>query len=172
MKPFPTLSNAVTGLFLLATALGTVAARAQKPKGISALAGVWTLVAADVIHPDGSRGRDYGEHPSGQMIIDPAGDYSVQIYRSERPRFAAGEKQKGTPAEFESAVMGASCHFGKMELDEAASTLIYKIESSSFPNWEGTQQRRRFELVGDELSYRVPPRANGDVPVSVWRRRR
>jgi hypothetical protein len=25
-------------------------------------------------------------------------------------------------------------------------------------------------LHGDTLSYRVPPRPNGDVPISVWRR--
>jgi hypothetical protein len=31
-------------------------------------------------------------------------------------------------------------------------------------------QTRTFELHGDTLSYRVPPRPNGDVPISVWRR--
>jgi hypothetical protein len=29
---------------------------------------------------------------------------------------------------------------------------------------------RNFELKDDELSYRVVPRPNGDVPISVWQR--
>jgi hypothetical protein len=47
---------------------------------------------------------------------------------------------------------------------------VFHIEGASFPNWEGQQQRRSFELRGDTLSYRVPPRPDGNVPVSVWRR--
>ena len=40
-------------------------------------------------------------------------------------------------------------------------------------DWVRTHDRmqtRAFELHGDTLSYRVPPRPNGDVPISVWRR--
>jgi hypothetical protein len=31
-------------------------------------------------------------------------------------------------------------------------------------------QSRHFELKDNVLSYRVPPRPNGDVPISVWQR--
>src|SRR5215831_15189466 len=132
------------------------------------LAGVWILVAADVLHPDGTRGRDYGEHPKGLMIVDPSGHYSAQIYDGDRPKFAAGEKGKGTPDEMRAAVMGASVHFGTLSVE--GDKLVYRIEASSYPNWEGTTQARVFELHGDVLSYKVPPRANGDVPISVWKR--
>jgi hypothetical protein len=132
------------------------------------LAGVWILVAADLIHPDGTRGRDYGEHPRGQMIVDASGHYSAQIYDGDRPRFAAGQKSRGTADELRAAVMGASAHYGTLSIE--GDKLVYRIEGSSYPNWEGTTQTRQFELKGDELSYRVPARANGDVPVTVWRR--
>jgi len=134
------------------------------------LAGTWTLVAAAVIHADGTRGRDYGAAPKGLLIIDPTGRYSLQIFKAERPRFAAADKAKGTPDEFEAAVLGSSTHFGTVSVDQAASTLTFKIENASFPNWEGTEQKRKFELDGDELSYRVPPRPDGNTPISVWRR--
>jgi len=37
-------------------------------------------------------------------------------------------------------------------------------------HWEEAEQKRTFELSGDELSYRVPARPDGNIPISVWRR--
>jgi hypothetical protein len=136
------------------------------------LVGAWTLVAADVIHADGTRGHDYGEAPKGLLLIDAEGRYALQIYKSERSRFASGDKAKGTPEEYAAATLGASCHYGTVMVDTEAHTLTLNLQSSAWVNQEGTSQKRFYELKGDELSYRVPPRPNGDVPVSVWRRLR
>lgn len=134
------------------------------------LAGTWTLVAADVLHPDGSRTSDYGAAPKGLLLIDRHGRYSLQLFRAERPRFAAGDKSKGSADEYKAAVTGSSTHFGHLDIDAARHLLTFRIEGASFPNWEGQRQTRTFELKGDVLSYRVPPRPDGNVPVSVWRR--
>lgn len=134
------------------------------------LHGTWTLVAADRILPGGARVRDYGEHPTGRLIVDARGRYSLQIFKSERLRFAGGGKAEGSADEFRSAVMGSSTHYGTVAIDDRAGQLVFSIEGSSFPNWEGTVQRRQYTLEGGELSYRVPPRADGSIPVSVWRR--
>jgi hypothetical protein len=167
-----TLSVGPSVLFLLAVAVVASTARGQKAAPASALAGTWTLVAADVLYPDGRRAHDYGESPRGRMLVDAQGRYSIQIYQAERPKFSAGDKRKGTAAEFEAAVLGSSCHYGRIEMDPAKATLTFHIEGAAFPNWEGTQQVRAYELKGDELSYRVPPRPDGGVPISVWRRLR
>ncbi len=143
------------------------AVQASNPS-VSALAGIWTLVAADVEHPDGRRLRDYGAAPTGRLMIGTDGRYSLQIFKSERAAFSTNDKNAGTDTEFKSAVLGSSTHFGTIAMD--GSTLTFRIEGASFPNWEGTIQRRSFELKGDELSYRVPARADGGIPVSVWRR--
>ena len=153
------------GLGLVLCAGAAVGALAAEP---SPFAGTWTLVAADVIRPDGTRAHDYGESPQGLLMVDAAGRYSVQIYQSERPRFASGKKDAGTAAEYQAAILGCSTHFGTIAVDGQVMTV--RLERSSFPNQEGTEQRRTFELRGDELSYRVPPRPDGAVPVSVWRR--
>jgi Lipocalin-like domain len=137
---------------------------------ISPLAGTWTLVAAEVLRSDGTRTHDYGAAPKGLLLIDGEGHYSLQIFKAERPRFATGDKLAGTEAEYKAAVLGSSTHFGTISVDAAAGTLMFKIDAASFPNWEGTVQTRRYELKGDELSYRVPPRPDGDTPVSIWRR--
>ncbi len=139
-------------------------------KDMTPLTGTWTLVAADLIKPDGTRMHDYGDNPKGQLIIDTHGHYSVQIYASERPRFASNDKATGTPEEFKAAVLGSSVHFGTIKIDEAAHVLTLHLEHSIYPNQEGTQQERVYELNGDELSYRIQPRPDGSIPISVWRR--
>jgi len=150
------------GIALAMTLLAT-AAKAAEPS----LAGTWTLTAADRLKPDGSRARDYGQHPKGRLIIDAQGRYSLQIFDGDRPRIASGDKAKATPAELAGAVIGSSTHYGTVAVDQAAHVLVFKIEGASFANWEGTEQRRRFALTADALSYQVPtPRPDGSIPIS------
>jgi hypothetical protein len=154
---------------LLTGALLATAAHAAGPS----LAGTWTLTAADRLHPDGARTRDYGEHPKGRLIIDAQGRYSLQIFNGERLRVASGDKATATPEEFASAAIGSSTHYGTVTVDPAAHLLVFRIAGASFPNWEGTEQRRKYALTADSLSYQVPtPRADGSVPISEWRRER
>ncbi len=134
------------------------------------LEGTWTLVAADLLHPDGTRTRDYGEAPTGRLTVDAAGRYTVQIYKAERPRFASPDKRQGTAAEFEAAVLGSSTHFGTLTVDPVAHVLTVHIEHAAFPNWEGTTQLRQYTLQDDVLTYQVPARAGENIPLSVWRR--
>lgn len=156
-------------LTLLVSAGGarTTSAASHRPPS---LAGAWTLVAADRRLPDGSVERDYGAAPQGRLMIDGAGRYSLQIFKSERADFAAGDKALGTADEMRDAVLGSSTHFGSVAIDWRARTLSFTIEDASFPNWRGQTQVRAFELRGDILTYRVPPRADGSLPISVWRR--
>jgi hypothetical protein len=164
------LKHGILGTVFSACALLANITRADGIAVESSLVGTWTLIAADVQHPDGSRARDYGAAPKGLLIIDSQGHYSLQIFKAERPQFASGDKSTGTPAEYKAAVMGSSTHFGTISVDPVGETLTFHIQNASFPNWEGEQQKRSYELKGGELSYRVAPRPNGDVPISVWQR--
>src|SRR5271168_1425615 len=165
-----------SSIMKMAIAAGLFASSCAGPAGAviapidASMVGSWTLVAADVVHADGSRGHDYGPSPKGLLMVDDRGHYSLQIYNSERKPFASGDRATATPAEYQAAVLGISIHFGTIEVDPAAHSLRFRIEKASFPNWEGTQQVRSYELKDNELSYRVPPRPNGDVPVSVWKK--
>ncbi|KRD79988.1 lipocalin-like domain-containing protein [Lysobacter sp. Root983] len=155
---------------LVAMLTGLAARDAQMPTGAFPLQGTWTLVAADKVLPDGETVRDYGENPKGRLVVDGKGRYSLQIFKSERLSFASDSKADGSVDEFRSAVMGSSTHYGTMTIEPGAGVLVFSIEGSSFPNWEGTIQKRQYRFDGAELRYQVPPRADGSIPISVWRR--
>lgn len=39
---------------------------------------------------------------------------------------------------------------------EADKVVVFHIEHSNFPNWDGTEQRRAFSVKGDQLTYTSP----------------
>jgi hypothetical protein len=170
MKVLTARTHNVLATLFAAGSLWAATAFAASAPDVSSLAGCWTLVAADVQHPDGSRAPDFGARPTGLLLIDRQGHYSLQIFKFERPKFSSGDKAKGTESEYKAAVMGSSTHFGTLSIEPGSGVLVFHIQGASFPNWEGQVQSRHYELKGNVLSYRVVPRPNGDVPISVWRR--
>jgi hypothetical protein len=59
----------------------------------------------------------------------------------------------GTLKEYEAISHGVVAYFGTYTVKEPDRILTLHIERSSFPNWEGIDQLRKFEFVGDELRY-------------------
>jgi len=155
--------------FLAASVFTPLAHSAQAAAPIS-LAGTWSLVAADVKHPDGSQTHDYGASPEGSLMVDNEGRYSLQIFKKERTIFPTADKGNAAAGDYKSAVMGSSTHYGTVSVDQNDMTITFQILDSSFPNWKGQAQKRKFTLAGSQLSYFGIPRPNGDVPISVWQR--
>lgn len=146
--------------------MGAYAAGAEAPS----LVGTWTVVAADVIAPDGTRAKDYGAAPRGLVFFAADGRYAFQLYRSDRTRFASGDRAKGTPDEYRDAALGMSTHYGTYAVDASAGTITFAIDGASFPNWDGTKRVSPFTLEGDVLTWRVPPRPDGSIPETSLRR--
>ena len=161
-------------LLLLAGALpvGEAPAAAERSGASNPLVGTWTLVLVDNVLPDGSRVHLYGPSPSGLLMFDAEGRYGLQIVSAGRPAFASNDKSRGTPDEYRAAVQGSNAHFGSYAIDQAKGTITFRIEHASFPNWEGTEQRRSFQLVGDRLKYTVPAPTTGGGAVGEveWQR--
>lgn len=170
LLPPPRTIDVAVAAILIGGSLATTSAAGERPSLPRTLVGTWTLVAADVRHPDGSIGHDYGEAPRGSMMIDAAGRYTLMIYRGDRPRFASDDRAAGTSEEYRNAVLGLSTHYGTLKVDAKARTLSFAIEQASFANWNGTTQVRSYDLRRGMLRYTVPARPNGDVPISIWRR--
>ena len=136
------------------------------------LEGTWVMASAYEVLADGTRTTNYGEHPEGLLMVDKSGRYSLQIFRPGRPKFASGVKAQGTPQEYRDAVLGSSTHTGRASIDAAHHKLVFKIESSSYPNWEGSEQTREYTFKDGTLTYSVPASAsgNGTIAYSVWTR--
>jgi len=134
---------------------------------IAQLVGAWDLIGAYREHPDGSRSDDYGAKPRGTLTVGSDGRYALQIYHAERPPFA-GDFRAAEPPEYKRLLLTMSTHFGSVAVEEGK--LVFRISAASNPQWDGSVQRREYQLKGDVLEWRVPPRLDGDVPISVWRR--
>jgi hypothetical protein len=135
--------------------------------------GTWTIVSINDVRPDGSKHPVFSSSLEGMLMFDAGGHYSSQLCVSGRPKFAAGDRYKGTPEENAAAVHGCNPHWGRYLVNQADQTIVFKIDHALFTNWEGTEQKRSFTIVGDELTYRIPnPSEKGVNPVVVWRRLR
>jgi len=146
-------------------------AQQQAPKPWKdAIIGSWTLLIIDGVKADGTHVPLYGPNPKGVAMYGADGRYSQQVMRDVRPKFAANDRLKGTPAEQKAAVEGLNTHFGSYTVDEPGKVLTMRIEGSSFPNWNGTEQKRPFTLAGDDLKWVTPAASGGGSAEVVWKR--
>lgn len=145
--PSITLSALIFGVFL--------------PKEVAAqttakdLVGTWTLVSV-TFEREGKKTDFYGPNPQGQIMFDPNGRISFFVARSDLPKFASSNRQAGTPEENKAVVQGSLAYFGTYSVSETDKTVTVHIESCSFPNWNGIDQKRSFTISGDELKWSAP----------------
>jgi hypothetical protein len=132
--------------------------------------GTWKLIAADKILPDGTRVPDYGTQPHGLAIFTADGYFTVEVFRDVRVKFASNDRANGTLDEYKDASLSASCSFGTYRIDPASSKVTMTIDRATFPNNDETTQVRAYELKGDTLSWKVPARPDGSIPITVLRR--
>ena len=137
------------------------------------IVGAWRLVTFEFRKENGNVIHPYGEKARGSIIYTESGRYSAQLMRSDRPRFAIGDQMLGTPGEIEANYKGSISYFGRYEIDIENRFVIHHVESSIFPNMEGTDQKRIFELSEDRLQLTTPPiKLDGEMAVGVllWER--
>ncbi|MEO8657736.1 MAG: lipocalin-like domain-containing protein [Bryobacteraceae bacterium] len=157
-------------LLLLVTMTLAASSAESEASTSNPFVGHWKLVAADKILPDGARVADYGAQPHGMAIFTADGYYMIEVFRDVRVKFSGNDRAKGTLEEYKDAALSASCLFGTYTVDPATSRVTMKIDRSTFPNNDDTTQVRAYELKGDILSWRVPARPDGSIPITVMRR--
>jgi hypothetical protein len=155
-------------LMFLGVALQTHAQSAQDQ-----LAGTWKLVSIYIEGPTGSRFDLFGANPTGLLTMDGNGRISVQFIGSDLPQFASNDRLEGTPEENKAIEQGILCYFGTYSVSDADHSLNIHIESSSYPNWKGTDQKRFLALSEDEMKWINPTASTGGPGFTghtVWKR--
>ena len=154
----------VLGLALLAgSAVGAQKTKVNKRQ----LVGTWMLVSNTGSNPNS---RTFGPN-DGVAIFEANGRFSLSLVRSDLPKLASNNRDTGTPDENRAIVQGSIAYFGKYSVSEADGTVTLHIERSSFPNWNGTDQKRLIiSLTANELKYTNPAASVGGTAELAWKR--
>jgi hypothetical protein len=132
---------------------------ATPPKSMKeAIVGTWSLLIDDAVKPDGTHAPNFGPNPIGLAMFGADGHFSVQIMRAGRPKFASNSRTTGTADENKAVVAGSNAFFGTYALSEADKSLTLRVEGATYPNLEGTTQKRTIVSLtaGDELAWSNP----------------
>jgi len=153
--------RSVIALSLLCAALNSSSAQTAND-----VVGSYTLVS--FTNQEGEKKTEsYGPAPKGMMILDANQKYVVVLMRSDLPKFASNNRRTGTAEEYKAVATGSFTHFGSYTVTDGH--IIFRLEKTTFPNWDGQEQKRALTITGDELKYAVASSIGGTSTV-VWRR--
>jgi len=153
---------------IFAAGIGAVAAQGSSPLR-DQLVGTWIFVSSTSQRDDGS--NTWGANAKGQLIFMSNGRFSFQLMRGDRPRYKSNTRMRGSIIENQATSRGTLSYFGTYAVSDDDRTLAFNIESSSFPNFNDTVQKRIITIVGDELRYENPAPSRGTTPtVLAWKR--
>ena len=145
-------------------------ALAQQKSLKEQLVGTWTLVSVVNIRPDGTKFDPTGGKALGLMMYDGNSNFSFLNIRSDIPKLASNNRQKGTTDEYKAVAEGVLSYFGRYSIDEAGKFLIQHVVSSSFPNFNGADRKWSITLSGEELTLASQAAAAGGSNELKWKR--
>ena len=140
---------------------GTLAKQAQ---------GSWTLVSI-YVEQDGKKIEPFGSQPRGVITLTPNGRFSYIMLKANLPKIAADNRMKSTAEENQAIVQGSLAAYGTYKVvNEKEHAVQVHIEGSTFPNWDGQDQKRTWTVKGDELTITNPYASVGGTAYLVWKR--
>lgn len=166
--------QSLTAPALLCAGAGTsVLGNSAQPSSKDRFIGTWTLVSIHYVRPDGTRVEPFGPNAKGILTFDGT-HFATQIMAADRPKFVSDNRMIGTAEEFKAASLGVVAYFGTYTIREAESIVTLHIDRASFPNWDGTDQPRKFKVSNDELRYTAAHSTANPAEAAelIWKRSR
>ena len=150
--------------FVLAIAASGGAAAQDR----ASVAGVWKLVSATNVTPEGkSQMGSFGPHPNGQLILHESGHYSSVNTHPDLPKYA--NRMKGTADDYRGVAQGSTASFGTWKVAPDKKTITLRQEGGTFAIRNGTEESREFRVAGDELRWKTKA-TYGGVSELVYQR--
>jgi hypothetical protein len=120
------------------------------------LVGRWRLLAAEDLRSDGTVARyPWGRHPIGSIVVEGGSCY-LQIMSGDVPVFATGERPIGD--QMKGALLSSYIAYsGPCTLDDAAGTVILKVEAAWRNDYVGTEQKRFYRFEDGKLLFGPAP---------------
>ena len=151
--------------------VGIVTLTGALAQGAHDLVGTWTLVSA-ITDKEGTKSDIFGPNAKGILVFDANHHYVIAFTSATLPRFASNNRANGTADENKAIVGGSLAHFGTYTADDTNKSFSFHVESATFPNWNGTEQKRSFAISGDELKFADPHASAGGVATVIFKRAR
>jgi len=143
----------------------------QPPISQDQLVGTWTYESVVIERTDGTRVAPFGPDPKGSITLFADGRYSLQLIRSDIPIIASKDRLSGTAEENRAVAQGVISQFGTYSVNGAEGTLTLHVETSSFPNENGTNHERIITSVSaDKLQWTNPAPTTPGIAYSTLRR--
>ena len=102
-------------------------------------------------------------------FFDAGGRYIITVMRSDRASYASNAVWQETAEEDKATADWTITYFGTYSVSEPDSSITIHIEGSSFPNWNGAEQKRIVAITGDQLTLTVRP-PSGEIVDVIWKR--
>ena len=113
--------------------------------------GSWELKKWTAELDDGTEVFPFGEDAIGRITYDKHWNMSVQLMKNDRPKFHSEDPLQATPDEMFKAFRDFLSYCGSYEVYNNPNQVVHRINISSFPNWVGQNQIRKFEFMDDKL---------------------
>lgn len=110
------------------------------------LVGTWQLLEWEARQEDGTVSRPFGDAAAGYVVYTHDAHMITNISRAGRP--AIGGDLLSAPAEARAAAYASFVAYAGSYRVEGYD-VIHHVEMSLYPDWVGTEQRRRVQLSAD-----------------------
>lgn len=142
----------VTSALVFAGAAWVTANAAAADAVKEKIVGTWQMVSNTTTNADGKKTDTWGPTPKGMIVFERNGRVISVTTRPGVPKFASNNRATGTAEENKAVVQGSIAYFGTYTVNEAEKSVTYQIEAATFPNWQGTAQKRTIAFSGDEFT--------------------
>jgi hypothetical protein len=163
------MRNAMLSLFFVVL---SASAQAQSLK--ERMIGSWKLVSWNTVTGGVEAPAPMAKGgATGIITYNPDGFMCVNIMAANRPKFPSPDISVSSVNEKSSAFETFIGYCGRYEVNEQERFVTHLLDTSSYPNWTGSAQKRFLELSGSQIKLSTPPILNQGaqvVHVLVWER--